>query len=84
MATDSTWLTATQAAELANQWRYIASGGRAATVGTTAICNWNARGHLQHAGLDERGHKVYRLADLASAEKATRARALRLVGIGAN
>jgi hypothetical protein len=80
---DTTWLTATQAAAHANQWRHIASGGRAATVGLTAICNWNARGHLQHAGLDDRGHRLYRLADVARAEQATRARALRLVGIGA-
>lgn len=81
--TDTDLLTPTAAAKLANRWRRIASGGRAATVGITAICNWADRGHLAIAGLDERGHRLYALDDLARAELATRSRALRLVGIGA-
>jgi hypothetical protein len=79
--TATTWLTTAQAATLANQWRDIASGGRAATVGRTAIQNWAARGHLTAAGLTAAGHPLYRLGDVARAELATRARALRLVGI---
>ncbi|MGW3711445.1 MerR family transcriptional regulator [Streptomyces albogriseolus] len=45
------------------------------------IRSWVARGHLAPAGLDERGRQLFRLADLARAEHATRDRALRLVGI---
>lgn len=81
LSTDSTWLTTAEAAEAANRWRRIVSGGRSATVGRTAVQNWAARGHLEPAGLDERGHPLYRLADVARAERATRDRALRLVGI---
>lgn len=81
MDTDPTWLTTAQAAERANLWRHIASGGRAATVGRTAIQNWRSRGHLTPAGLDPDGRPLYRLGDVANAELRTRARALRLVGI---
>lgn len=81
MSSDTTWLTAAAAAELANHWRFVASGGRAATVGRTAVQNWAARGHLASTGQDEHGRPLYRLADVARAEYATRARALRLVGI---
>lgn len=77
----TTWLTTADAAELANRWRHIASGGRAATVGRSAIRTWASRGHLARAGLDDHGHPLYRLADVARAELATRERALRLVGI---
>ncbi|MEW2635248.1 MerR family transcriptional regulator [Streptomyces sp. NPDC048389] len=70
----------TQAAELATTWRRIRSAD-AAAVTRPAICNWRTRGHLPVAGLDEHGRPLYRLADLAHAEKATRPRALRLVGI---
>lgn len=71
-----------QAAELATRWRRLLSAD-AAAVTRPAICNWVTRGHLRVAGLDEHGHRLYDLADLAHAEKATRPRALRLVGIGA-
>ncbi|MEU9349045.1 MerR family transcriptional regulator [Streptomyces sp. NPDC048278] len=74
--------TGAQAAELATRWRRTLSAD-SATVTRSAICNWRTRGHLKPAGLDERGHPLYALADLAQAEKATRPRALRLVGIGA-
>ena len=53
----------------------------AAAVTPSAICKWVARGHLAPAGLDERNRPLYALPDLARAEKATRTRALRLVGI---
>ncbi|HET9381310.1 MAG TPA: MerR family transcriptional regulator [Streptomyces sp.] len=68
-----------QAAELATGWRRTVSA-TAAAVTRSAICKWVARGHLRVAGLDEHGHPLYTLADLARAELATRHRALRLVG----
>lgn len=71
-----------QAAEMATQWRRTVSA-TAAAVTRPAICNWVTRGHLKAAGLDEHGRPLYALADLARAELATRQRALRLVGIGA-
>lgn len=74
-------LTTSQAAELATTWRRAISGTRTAAVGRTAIQMWAKRGHLQPAGLDDRGRPLYALADLARAERATRGRALRLVGI---
>ncbi|MFG2699547.1 MerR family transcriptional regulator [Streptomyces sp. NPDC048386] len=74
--------TGTQAAELATNWRRTLSAD-AATVTRSAICNWRTRGHLKVAGLDEHGRPLYDLPGLAQAEKATRPRALRLVGISA-
>ncbi|WP_435252049.1 MerR family transcriptional regulator [Streptomyces tendae] len=74
--------TGAQAAELATRWRRSLSAD-AAHVSRPAICNWVTRGHLQAAGLDARGRPLYALVDLARAERATRPRALRLVGIGA-
>jgi hypothetical protein len=71
----------TQAAALATQWRRTISHN-AAAVTLSAICKWRERGHLAPAGLDERGRPLYALADLARAERATRARALRQAGIG--
>ncbi|MBZ6175581.1 MerR family transcriptional regulator [Streptomyces olivaceus] len=71
-----------QAAELATGWRRMLSAD-AARVSRSAICNWVARGHLERSGIDERGRPLYTLVDLARAERATRPRALRLVGIGA-
>lgn len=72
-------LTTSQAAHLATQWRQTISGDPAAKVGRTAIINWETRGHLRRAGLDDRGRPLYRLADLARAEQATRPRALLLL-----
>jgi hypothetical protein len=71
-----------QSAQLATSWRRMRSAN-AAAVSRSAICKWRARGHLPVAGLDEQGRPLYCLADLARAERATRPRALRLVGIGA-
>ncbi|MFI9005089.1 MerR family transcriptional regulator [Streptomyces sp. NPDC053541] len=72
--------TATQAAEHATRWRRLTSAGAAAVTPTT-IRSWVNRGHLTPAGLDERRRPLYAHADIARAEAATRARALRLVGI---
>lgn len=76
----TTWLTAQQAATHATQGRRQLSAGAAAVTERT-IRSWVARGHLSAAGLDGDGHQLFRLADVARAELATRARALRLVGV---
>ncbi|MCD2153450.1 helix-turn-helix domain-containing protein [Rhodococcus cerastii] len=44
---------------------------------TQTISMWVKRGKLAPTGLDERGRKVYRLLDVAKAERATRERARR-------
>lgn len=75
--------TGAQAAELATTWRRFLSAD-AAAVSRSAICNWVTRGHLQPAGLDPRGRPLYDRTDVARAERATRPRALRLVGIGSH
>lgn len=72
--------TTAEAAAQATQWRRMLSAG-AAEVKPAAIRKWRSRGHLQPCGLDELGHPLYAHVDLARAEKATRGRALRLVGI---
>lgn len=69
-----------RAAALATQWRRTINP-LAPAVSRSAICNWVTRGHLEPAGLDDHGHPLYDLRGLARAEKATRDRALRLVGI---
>jgi hypothetical protein len=78
---DTTWLTAAQAAEHATRARRLLSAGAAAVTRAT-IRDWVRRHHLEPAGLADDGRThLYRLADVAQAERATRARALRLVGI---
>ncbi|TFE42490.1 MerR family transcriptional regulator [Streptomyces sp. ICN441] len=77
---DTTWLTAAQAAQHADRARQLLSAGSAHITHAT-IRQWVKRGHLTAGGLDERNRPLYRLADVAGAELATRARALRLVGI---
>ncbi|NUS29799.1 MAG: MerR family transcriptional regulator [Streptomyces sp.] len=72
--------TATQAAQLATTWRRLISAG-AATVTAATIRSWAHRGHLPPRGIDDHGRRLYTRTDIARAEKATRARALRLVGI---
>lgn len=52
-------ITATQAAALCG-------------ITTQAVTNWVARGHLSVSGVDERGRKLYRVIDVAKAERATR------------
>ncbi|WP_258563119.1 MerR family transcriptional regulator [Streptomyces phytophilus] len=76
-----TLLTAAQAAEHATRARQALSAG-AAHITLDAIYQWVARGHLAPAGLaDDNRTRLYRLADVAAAEAATRGRALRLVGL---
>ncbi|MEH0657577.1 MerR family transcriptional regulator [Streptomyces stelliscabiei] len=72
--------TTAEAAQQATQWRRLVSAGAAAVTPAT-IRSWAARGHLQATGLDEHNRPLYALPDLAKAERATRSRALRLVGI---
>lgn len=52
-------ITATQAAALCG-------------VTTQAVNNWVARGTLVLAGLDDRNRKLYKVIDVARAERATR------------
>lgn len=75
MPTDTTWLTAAQAAEHVDRSRRAITGGRAG-VSLCVIKKWVQRKHLAPAGLDEKGHQLFRLADVAKAEQATRPRAL--------
>ncbi|MFF7012236.1 MerR family transcriptional regulator [Streptomyces fimicarius] len=77
---DTELLTTAQAAAHATQARRFFSAG-AAAIRPTTIRDWASRGHLTRRGLTEHGHPLYDLADVARAELATRARALRLVGI---
>ncbi|MEV7959317.1 MerR family transcriptional regulator [Streptomyces sp. NPDC087532] len=77
----TTWLTAAEAAAHADRARQFVTAG-AASIKPATIRQWARRGHLQPAGLSENNHALYRLADVARAEATTRARALRLVGIG--
>ena len=40
-----------------------------------AVRQWASRGQLNPSGMDSRGRKLYRLIDVAKAERATRKRA---------
>ncbi|MFD5041975.1 MerR family transcriptional regulator [Streptomyces sp. NPDC058377] len=73
-------LTTAQAAAHADRARQLLSAG-AAHIRPTTIRDWASRGHLPRAGLTETHRPLYRLADVARAELATRSRALRLVGM---
>ncbi|MFI7137209.1 MerR family transcriptional regulator [Streptomyces massasporeus] len=72
-------LTTTEAARLATDWRRLVSAGAAAVTSAT-IRSWAHRGHLAPCGLDAHGHPLYARRAVARAERATRDRALRLVG----
>lgn len=72
--------TTTEAAAQATAWRRLLSAGAAAVTPAT-VRQWRRRGHLKPSGLDERAYPLYSHADLAAAERATRGRALRLVGL---
>lgn len=75
-----TGYTTAEAAAQATQWRRLLSAGAAAVTPAT-IRKWRSRGHLKPCGLDHLGYPLYAHVDLARAERATRSRALRLVGI---
>lgn len=79
---DTDLLTTAQAAAHADRARQLLSAGTA-HISPGTVRSWAARGRLERVGLTEAGHPLYRLADVARAELATRSRALRLVGIGA-
>ncbi|MFG3426160.1 MerR family transcriptional regulator [Streptomyces californicus] len=65
----------------ADRARQALSTGAAHVLPAT-IRQWASRGHLTATGIAADGRtRTYRLTDVARAELATRARALRLVGI---
>ncbi|MGW4030764.1 MerR family transcriptional regulator [Streptomyces sp. NPDC004838] len=76
-----TLYTTDEAAERATEWRRLLSAGAAAITPAT-IRSWTHRGHLTRHSRDPHGRPLYDHDDLAHAEHTTRARALRLVGIG--
>jgi hypothetical protein len=63
---DEIWMTTQEAAAHAGD-------------STWAIYQWCNRGHLQHAGLNERGQKLFRHLDVTRAEMATRPKAKRVL-----
>ncbi|MEU2554131.1 helix-turn-helix domain-containing protein [Streptomyces sp. NPDC013313] len=63
---DELWLTAREAADLTG-------------VSLQTIYSWERRGHLKVEDLDHRGHKLFRHLSVAKAEKATRAKAKRVL-----
>lgn len=79
--TQSPRYTTIEAAAKATHWRRLVSAG-AAEVAPATIRSWACRGHIKPAGLDDRGRPLYDHDDLVRAELATRAHALRMVGIG--
>lgn len=46
-------------------------------VAAVTIRQWTNRGHLKPGGVDHRGHNLYRIIDVAKAERATREKARR-------
>lgn len=47
---------------------------RIAGVAAATIRSWKHRGLIEPSGLDDKGRPLYRLADIAKAERATRRR----------
>ena len=60
-----------------NQLITAAEAATLCNVATSTIYVWVNRGLLEPSGLDEKGRKLYRLLDVAKAERATRDRARR-------
>ncbi|MEV5472980.1 helix-turn-helix domain-containing protein [Streptomyces sp. NPDC052207] len=60
-------------------WMTTQEAAAHAGVSTWAIYQWCNRGHLRAAGLNEKGQKLFRHLDVARAEKATRAKAKRVL-----
>ncbi|MEU9677851.1 MerR family transcriptional regulator [Streptomyces parvus] len=76
---DTEYLTGAQAAAHVNSARQLLSAGTL-HVRPATIHQWVRRGHLSPVGIAEDGRtRLYRLADVARAELATRGRALRHV-----
>ncbi|WP_222708205.1 helix-turn-helix domain-containing protein [Streptomyces sp. PBH53] len=63
---DELWLTAREAADLTG-------------VSRQTVYSWIRRGHLKVEGLDHRGQKLFRHLSVAQAEKATKAKAKRVL-----
>jgi hypothetical protein len=80
--TDDIWLNAIEAAAHFDAGRRTLSGGRAGLT-PRAVRMWITRGHLPPARQHLDGVAIWPIAQLSAAERATRARALRLAGIGA-
>jgi excisionase family DNA binding protein len=66
MEDNEVWLTIREAADLTG-------------VSPQTVYSWVRRGHLKVEGLDHRGQKLFRHLDVARAEKATRAKAKRVL-----
>ncbi|MCM1941784.1 helix-turn-helix domain-containing protein [Streptomyces sp. G3] len=60
-------------------WMTVKEAALHAGVSVQTVYSWIRRGRLEVTGLDHRGQKVFRLLDIARAEKATRARAKRVL-----
>jgi predicted site-specific integrase-resolvase len=60
-------------------WMTAMDAARHFGVSNKTIYRWTAEGRLTVDGLDERGQKLFRLLDVAQAEKATRTRAKRVL-----
>jgi DNA-binding transcriptional MerR regulator len=54
-----------------------ADAAAVAGVAVETIRSWRHRGLIEPSGLDERGRPLYRLLDIAKAERATREKARR-------
>ncbi|MFE0451612.1 helix-turn-helix domain-containing protein [Streptomyces sp. NPDC058914] len=67
MEDNEVWMTAREAADLTG-------------VSPQTVYSWIRRGHLKVEGLDHGGQKLLRHIDVARAEKATRAKAKRVLG----
>lgn len=65
------------AAEVLQSLVTTAEAARHAGVSAAAVRQWASRGHLEATGTDDAGRPLYRLLDVAKAERATRSHARR-------